>query len=90
MVASNQKKPVNFSAAKTVLFKDQFKIVTTTTKRGFAQMHLTTILIGYFKLPVFTVHVSAWISSNVSVGKALGGSPHSWYVHILCYNLHHN
>ena len=51
--ASNQKKPVNFSAAKTVLFNDQFKIVTTTMKRGFAQMHLTTILIGYFKLPVF-------------------------------------
>ena len=53
-------------------------------------MHLTTILIGYFKLSVFTVHLSAWISSNFSVGKVLGCSPHSWHVHILCHNLHHN
>ena len=53
-------------------------------------MHLTTILIGYFKLPVFTVHVSAWISPNFSVAKVLGGSPHSLYVHFFVHNVHHN
>ena len=52
---NSRNKPIK---TKKTVIPNQFKIVRTTMTRGFSQMHLETILIGYFNLSAFTVCIS--------------------------------